>query len=278
MLLSIITINKNNLAGLQSTVESVKKQTNSNFEYLLIDGASTDGSVDYIKNNTDLFTYWLSEPDKGIYDAMNKAILKSNGEYLLFLNSGDIFADDFVVENITPLIDREAMVILGRSILVGKDSVTISSPPIESLFRRLYYFGFHHQAALISKRLFKKYGLYNSKFRISSDWALFFEALVVNNEKFQGMNCLISKCDLFGVSSRPESQEVRKAERQEVIDRFVPKLIQDELAELSNLRFWKSEMMEGDFGMLHKIRSSKVRRFLIRIPLRFLSKYFYKKN
>ena len=89
MKLSIITINRNNAAGLRRTIESVVSQTYTEFEYIIIDGASTDESVDVIKEYADKITFWVSEPDNGIYNAMNKGILKAKGEYLLFLNSGD---------------------------------------------------------------------------------------------------------------------------------------------------------------------------------------------
>ena len=90
---SIITINYNNLEGLKRTVESVVNQTWQEFEYIVIDGGSTDGSAVYIESQKDKFDYWVSEPDKGIYNAMNKGIKVATGEYLLFLNSGDELID-----------------------------------------------------------------------------------------------------------------------------------------------------------------------------------------
>ena len=87
--LSIITINYNNLEGLKRTVESVINQTSKEFEYIVIDGGSNDGSGAYIESKSEHIDYWVSEPDKGIYNAMNKGIAKASGEYLLFLNSGD---------------------------------------------------------------------------------------------------------------------------------------------------------------------------------------------
>jgi len=84
MKLSIITVNLNNAAGLQKTIESVITQTFTDYEYIIIDGGSTDGSVDVIKQHADKITYWVSEPDKGIYNAMNKGILQAKGEYCLF--------------------------------------------------------------------------------------------------------------------------------------------------------------------------------------------------
>ena len=87
--LTIITINYNNLEGLKRTVESVINQTWQEFEYIIIDGGSSDGSAEYIESQSGNIDYWVSEPDKGIYNAMNKGIVIATGEYLLFLNSGD---------------------------------------------------------------------------------------------------------------------------------------------------------------------------------------------
>ena len=94
---SIITVNYNNLEGLKKTVESVKNQTYQKFEYIVIDGGSYDGSLEFIKDNESLLDYWVSEPDSGVYQAMNKGIEKATGEYLLFLNSGDHFCNTKVL-------------------------------------------------------------------------------------------------------------------------------------------------------------------------------------
>src|SRR5690606_3965772 len=98
-LISIITVNLNNLEGLKRTMASVFNQTYQNFEYLIIDGGSSDGSKEYIEANADKISYWVSEPDKGIYNGMNKGIKKARGEYLLFLNSGDHFVEQKVLED-----------------------------------------------------------------------------------------------------------------------------------------------------------------------------------
>ena len=119
MKLSIITINYNNLEGLKRTYESVVSQTCQDFEWIIIDGGSTDGSKEFIEEHRDKFAYWCSEPDKGIYNAMNKGISKAKGEYLNFMNSGDEYADERVIEE---FIDTkwEEDVILGDAFFVGE--------------------------------------------------------------------------------------------------------------------------------------------------------------
>ena len=101
MKLSIITINRNNAAGLRDTMQSVVSQTSRDFEYIVVDGASTDGSVEVIKELAPLFgdgLKWLSEPDNGIFSAMNKGIRMAEGTYCLFLNSGDSLYNSQVVD------------------------------------------------------------------------------------------------------------------------------------------------------------------------------------
>src|SRR5215213_3812369 len=95
---SIISINLNNAEGLQKTFDSVFNQTFTDFEYIIIDGGSSDGSEEIIKENADKFSYWVSEKDDGIYDAMNKGIAKATGDYLLFLNSGDHLLDSSILQ------------------------------------------------------------------------------------------------------------------------------------------------------------------------------------
>ena len=101
--LSIITVNLNNLTGLQKTMQSVFEQTFTNYEYIIIDGGSTDGSKEWIAQHADKLAYWVSEKDGGVFNAQNKGIVKSKGEYLLFLNSGDYF---YTVEAIGALIQN----------------------------------------------------------------------------------------------------------------------------------------------------------------------------
>jgi len=111
---SIITVNFNNKEGLRQTIESVIHQTYRDFEFIVIDGGSTDGSVDVLKEYDSQIDYWVSEPDGGIYQGMNKGIKKASGEYLNFMNSGDCFYSSDVLEIVTSYQS-------GADFIVGKD-------------------------------------------------------------------------------------------------------------------------------------------------------------
>lgn len=97
---TVITVVRNDVQHIEQTMLSVLNQTYSNIEYIIIDGGSTDGTVDVIKKYADQLAYWISEPDGGIYPAMNKGLKQASGDWVNFMNSGDVFADDKVLENV----------------------------------------------------------------------------------------------------------------------------------------------------------------------------------
>ena len=121
MKLSIITINFNDREGLDKTIQSVINQAYKEFEYIVIDGASTDGSVDVIKKYADKLTHWVSEPDSGIYNAMNKGTQMASGEYCLYLNSGDFLAEDDVLERLFENDFNEDIVSCGLHLFSEKE-------------------------------------------------------------------------------------------------------------------------------------------------------------
>ena len=121
----IITINYNNVDGLRKTINSVISQTFRDFEWIVIDGGSTDGSKDLINQYVEYFSYSISEPDSGVYNAMNKGIKVAHGEYFIFLNSGDYFYDKNVLEKADLILKDPDKYILERY---------IDNPPIDFEF------------------------------------------------------------------------------------------------------------------------------------------------
>ena len=129
MFLTIITINRNDAAGLEKTMQSVLCQTRTDYEYIVVDGASTDDSVAVIKRLAPAFgdrLMWISEPDQGIYNAMNKGIGRARGEYLLILNSGDSLVSPDVLERVSKTVEKEGMppILYGNIIKLFPDGRT----------------------------------------------------------------------------------------------------------------------------------------------------------
>ena len=197
MKLSIITINYNNRAGLHKTIESVVSQSCNDFEYIIIDGNSLDGSVDVIKKYSDRIDYWVSEPDKGIYNAMNKGIDVAKGEYCIFLNSGDSFCDYQTLSLSLPFLDGTD-VIAGYSKL---DTGEIGNLPKEITLQSLYN---HqqpcHQSSFIKTELLKKYR-YDEKYKLVSDWKFFIQIFIYDNCSYKPIDVFVSVYDTSGISS-----------------------------------------------------------------------------
>lgn len=169
MKLSVITVNYNNLGGLKDTAASIAGQTFRDFEWIIIDGGSKDGSTDYIKTLERKPDYCVSEADKGVYDAMNKGLMHANGEYVWFMNSGDCFHEKTTLEQV---MDNhpEADIVYGDWINVYKDREEKVEAPRSINPYTLYHMNINHQAMMIRTCLLKE-SPYDLKYRLYSDWA-----------------------------------------------------------------------------------------------------------
>ena len=255
--LSIITINYNNLEGLKRTVESVVNQTWQQFEYIVIDGGSTDGSAAYIESQSDTIDYWVSETDKGIYNAMNKGIAKATGEYLLFLNSGDQLYSDIVLEqNHTKIADFD-LIYFNIEFTESKTSKIITYPQ-KLAFSDFYLGTLCHQSTFINKNIFNELGLYDETLKFVSDWKFFILALFKHNCSYLKVDEILTTYYLDGISSDLINQKMLYNERQDVLNSDFKGYVQDinQLLELrtivSNLRKSKKIGWLVKLGLIHK--------------------------
>jgi glycosyltransferase involved in cell wall biosynthesis len=224
--LSIITINYNNCEGLQKTIQSVFGQTFKNYEYIIIDGGSTDGSTEIIKNLTDDLAYWVSEPDKGIYNAMNKGIVQAKGEYLQFLNSGDFFIDEHTLSCVFS-IERSADIVYGDISYIFKDGSKKRYPALkpEELLLRNFFTNeratIFHPAAFIKKKLFDG-ELYDETYALIADNKFFIKQIVVNNCSADYTGMIIADFDTNGVSSQRANWPKTIEERNRIMVELIP--------------------------------------------------------
>jgi glycosyltransferase involved in cell wall biosynthesis len=170
--LSIITINKNNSFGLEKTIQSVVKQTFKNYEYIVIDGASEDKSLEIIKKYSDKINFWISESDSGIFNAMNKGIKKSSGDYCLFLNSGDWIIDKMTLQNVFAEISEIEESDIYYSDCLNSDNSVTFFPKILTI-NHLIINHISHQNTIIKRELFIWHGFYDEQLKIASDWGFF---------------------------------------------------------------------------------------------------------
>ena len=174
MKLSIITINYNNKEGLRKTIDSVIAQTWRDFEWIVIDGGSTDGSKELIEQYQQHFSYWCSEPDKGVYNAMNKGIAQTKGEYLNFMNSGDVFYSKDTLEQVFVRNTLCADMIYGDWVRIEKENNILMKAPNEVSLDFFYIDNICHQAMFLKSSTMKKKG-YDETFQIYADWARWME-------------------------------------------------------------------------------------------------------
>ena len=181
-LISIITVVYNGEKYLEETIKSVINQTYSNIEYIIIDGGSTDGTLDIIKKYKSKINYWVSESDKGISDAFNKGIILSHGDSVLMLNAGDIFNNNDVLFTNIKYISLDSDVVFFKVIVNSFKTI----PPQHFQNNKqaiLNNLAIPHQGAFIKKNTYKKYGLYNINLKIRMDYDMFMR-LVCNNVRF----------------------------------------------------------------------------------------------
>lgn len=254
--LSIITINYNNASGLRKTMESVFAQTCKDFEYIVVDGASTDGSVDVIREYDSLnaqcstlntFT-WVSEPDTGIYNAMNKGIRLSKGDYLLFLNSGDVLQNSQVVYNFS----HETV---SADIATGIESFSngrLKPAPTDSQLSYEFFYEdtLMHQSSFIRRESFYKYGMYREDYRIVSDWEWFFRVIVRDGASYQPLNFVVAEFDENGLSRSQKFMDLQEREREQVHQEILPRVRKDydELFHLRAICLEYEHLRNGKFG------------------------------
>ncbi len=239
-LVSIITINYNNCDGLKKTIESVINQICKDFEYIVIDGGSTDGSVDVIKEYADKITYWVSEPDKGIYNAMNKGIDVATGTYCIFMNSGDIFHNSSSIKD--SIIHLDGTDIINGNTYFPHGEIKLSPPQLNRKY--FYLTTIIHQSTYIKTTLLREFK-YDEKYSISSDWKFWLQTLILNNNTYKRIDVFVSIFDTNGISLH--NHDLMISEEASIIKELFPKDIQ--------LEYWQEKFY-------HELKPSKYSKYL----------------
>jgi len=240
MWLSVITVNKDNALGLERTCQSVICQDHDDFEWIVIDGASSDNSCEIIKKYAKKITYWISEPDAGIFNAMNKGIRQAKGDYCLFLNSGDwLYSLDSLSKAFGMINDLEEAAVYYSDCM--KSNNTIWEMPQELSIDSFYLCKtLSHQNTFIKRSLLFERGFYDENYRTISDGIFFIREYWVYHSKFIYINTIISVCELGGIS-----QTYKKA-RQE-LDAQIKNIIGDsefyKLIKRNKKNIWETSKM-----------------------------------
>lgn len=206
---SIVTISLNSEEDIETTIVSVAEQTYKNREHIIIDGGSQDSTVEIIRKHDEHLSYWTSEPDNGIADAMNKGIEHATGDYILFINSDDFLINSKALESIYCSIQDRMDYYIFQVMSVYPDKIQKLIP--NRNFGLLTYFkmGSCHQGHVISRKLFERYGSYDSSFKIGMDYD-FVLRVFLQHVKSRSIDVVISCMGKTGISSRKDWAGLRQ--------------------------------------------------------------------
>ncbi len=219
MKISVITINYNNLEGLRRTVPSVLSQTYNEYEYVVVDGGSTDGSKEYIASQ-DRIDHWVSEPDKGIYNAMNKAVRMAHGDYCIFMNSGDTFFSPLSLEQCVDHLGEYDLV-AGRSAYLEPTRLYPFIPPKELSLDYLLIHALCHQSLFTKTSLLKQHP-FNENNKIVSDLEQYFRGWLLHGYSYKSIDIYISVFYRDGISYTNKSVNRNEKSRMiaDIIDNY----------------------------------------------------------
>lgn len=261
--ISIITINYNNCNGLNKTIESILCQTYQNFEYIIIDGGSDDGSINILEKYSSKITYWESKSDKGIYNAMNKGIKHCSGSFLAFMNSGDCYLDANVIQNCVDEIEKyDADIYYGQHLVEHQNKIhkIVYPEGIDAIFLR--HKVLNHQACFFKRTTLLELDCYDETYSLAADYQFYLKAFIMN-KKFHPLLFPIVLYDLSGKSTNQMHQY--KSEM--------------EFAWINTIPTWgqvltnKYLRLEEEFKHLkHKVSYSRILKFAFMID-RMKSKY-----
>lgn len=273
--LSIITVTYNNREGLESTVNSIARQSYQDFEWIVIDGGSSDGSIDVIKTSVakleeaNVSCSWVSERDTGIYNAMNKGIRKAQGEYIMFLNSGDCLIDEDVLSRVFSY-DFEEDVVHGNVIFNFPDHQEIRNTTEEITLRTFVERTINHSGcALIRRDAFNRWGLYDENLQIVSDWKWFLQVLGIGTASSRYIDVTMSLFDSTGISST--QHELLMSEREKVLKEEIPQRI---LSDYKKFSSFEDELYAQELKIRNSL-SYRIGSFVL-IPVRLCRKLIKK--
>lgn len=233
MRFSVITVNYNNCEGLRRTIDSVLCQDYTDYEYIVIDGGSTDGSAEMIGQHTRQLAYWVSEPDGGVYEGMNKAMAVAHGEHCIFMNSGDEFYSPTVLSEVARLGSAYDLGVgCSLSISNGKPG-SIVVPPAEQSLLFWENYSVIHQAAFMRTSMLRERG-YDTTYRIVADWKYMFTEFLTREYRYVSFPITICKFEGGGMS---DDADRRNAERSRALQELLPPMLLKDAQKMSGLRF-----------------------------------------
>ena len=281
MKVSIITIVYNNLEGLRDTYRSIRQQTFRDYEWIVVDGGSTDGTKEFLEAHQEELAWWCSEKDGGVYNAQNKGTLHARGEYSIYMNSGDSFYKEDVLEKVFEQ-PTDADIIYGNWMLVFENGKTrLGRAPEAADLAYFYEDNMCHQSMLIRTEAVRNRP-YDESFRIYADWEEWL-ALLMQGKTFRKIDMTICNFMVGGISTGDNASEKlkqeRKAEIRRIQERYYPESwrkamsrVASAIKEYDALKIWmdsngmtslSAAFCEREFLMKKRRKHNRIIRWLI---------------
>ncbi len=265
MTLSVITVTRNNRIGLEKTLASLEAQRGTKFELIIVDGKSSDGSVALLRDHQGIITRWVSEPDDGIYDAMNKAVRMASGDFCLFLNAGDSLLDENSIDTLSRALDNDHEVFFSDLIYIQEGRRQSKEYPVDISPSFFLTNTLNHQNCVIKRTTLLEEGLYRTDFRVASDWFFFAKGAVDGRMRFNKLDVPIAIYENDGWSASNEGARLNIIERerglQELFGTRLPLIL--ELATYRDSVYGSIVRNFGEGGVL--IIILRIYRFIMRI-------------
>lgn len=227
MKISIITVCLNAEQTITDTIESIQSQTYDNIEHIVIDGGSRDSTCDIIKQYRDKIAFFVSEPDHGVYDAMNKGLRHAHGDFVYFLNANDTLYERGTVEGVAEALKTNPKVecLFGNIVTVTPDGAHSCLQTYESVTHKsaLFMWTICHQAIFYHRHLFMKYGHYSLKYKIRADVDFMLRCLVANDTDVVYINRTIARFLLGGLSSNHALSPLSRRETISIAKTYFPR-------------------------------------------------------
>ena len=271
MKLSIITINLNNKSGLIKTMDSIFSQSFNDYEFIVIDGGSTDGSLEVIQSRQERISSWVSEKDSGIYNAMNKGVRMATGDYIGFMNSGDCYVEN-VLEKIF-IKEPKSDILYGDQYFVReKGRLQLKRQSSELSLFNFYWGSLYHQSSFIKRKLFEN-DFYNEEYRIIADAEFFLKKIIFDKCSFQYLGLPVAYYDTEGLSSGSDAGNIIKEEREILHERF---FLDSSLPDYKELKEYKKSLLAPFIPELNKTdRFQEIVVMVVKIMIRL---YRFKKK
>jgi glycosyltransferase involved in cell wall biosynthesis len=265
--ISIITVNYNDAIGLNKTIESVVNQTFDDYEFIVIDGGSTDGSLAIIEQNKAKINYWVSEKDNGVFNAMNKGIKAAKGEFVIFMNGGDCFSSNTILTEVATELNSNFDIYYGDNNKISPNSKRLKTYPEKLSFSFFYSSSINHQSTFIRKSLFETYFYYNENYKIASDWEFFVFTICYANVPTKYLKKTIADYDFTGISSNPKFADLFLKEKMESLQKYFPTFVDDynDVNELNSKRFLQYQHIKK-YKLAWKVLKATINIILIFLP------------